>query len=351
MIPSLFNTGLFSKPPTGGTVGGWKELGRTTLGSTADSIDVSSLADKRYLMCLNDFKPSGATQNFQRFNNDSGSNYAYRLSDNGGADATGVSQANNYWYGYGTSGIPEFTVAYIANLSANEKQSIQSTIQQNTAGAGTAPQRREGVNKWANTTSVIDQITMINTGAGDFNTGSELVILGWDEADTHTDNFWEELASVTSVSSGANIDSGVFTAKKYLWVQAWFQGTGGTVAPWLRLGNTTVDSATNYAWRHSGDGGVDSTGTTASSCPMAAAADDDPIFVNMFIINNSSNEKLVYGHTINQNTAGAANAPRRSEFAAKWDNTAAQCDIVGFFDNGGTGNFATDCQIKVWGSD
>ena len=28
--------------------GGWKELGRTTLGSAGDIIDVTSLADKRY---------------------------------------------------------------------------------------------------------------------------------------------------------------------------------------------------------------------------------------------------------------------------------------------------------------
>ena len=36
----------------GAGVGGWVELGRTTLGSGADSIDVSSFADKRYLMLL-----------------------------------------------------------------------------------------------------------------------------------------------------------------------------------------------------------------------------------------------------------------------------------------------------------
>jgi hypothetical protein len=37
--------------------------------------------------------------------------------------------------------------------------------------------------------------------AGTFNTGSQkLVVLGWDPADTHTSNFWEELASVELVT-------------------------------------------------------------------------------------------------------------------------------------------------------
>jgi len=351
LIPSLFNTGLFSKPPTGGTVGGWKELGRTTLGSTADSIDVSSLADKRYLMCLNDFKPSGATQNFQRFNNDSGSNYAYRLSDNGGADATGVSQANNYWYGYGTSGIPEFTVAYIANLSTNEKLSIQSTIQQNTAGAGTAPQRREGVNKWANTTSVIDQITMINTGAGDFNTGSELVVLGWDEADTHTDNFWEELANVTAVGGTETFETDTFTAKKYLWVQAWIEGD--TTNRGLDL-YVNSDTAANYSQRYSDNGAADGTATSIKQMLYGGGnSTTEKFFMNAFIINNSANEKLGIAHVHNLITAGAATAPTRRETVGKWANTSSQITKVGFKNREATTgqNITAGSRLVVWGSD
>ena len=32
--------------------------------------------------------------------------------------------------------------------------------------------------------------------------GTEVVVLGWDPTDTHTDNFWEELGSATDLASG-----------------------------------------------------------------------------------------------------------------------------------------------------
>jgi hypothetical protein len=42
-----------------GGIGGWVELGRTTLGSAGDDITVSSLADKRYYMFLTSALNSG----------------------------------------------------------------------------------------------------------------------------------------------------------------------------------------------------------------------------------------------------------------------------------------------------
>ena len=77
---------------------------------------------------------------------------------------------------------------------------------------------------------------------------------------------------------------------------------------------------------------------------------DLPIFWNIFIINNASNEKLGIFHGVRQNTAGAGNAPRRFEMVGKWNDTTNQAGIVGF-DNTGTGDYNTNCTMKVWGSD
>jgi len=70
----------------------------------------------------------------------------------------------------------------------------------------------------------------------------------------------------------------------------------------------------------------------------------------MFIINNSSNEKLVISHTVQQNTAGAANAPRRIENVGKWANTSNQITEIDI-DNTGAGSYDTNSKLRVWGSD
>ena len=66
---------------TDAIAGGWKEVGRTTLGSVGDTISVSSLPAKRYYMILQNILDGGGGSNttWNRLNNDSGSNYARRI--------------------------------------------------------------------------------------------------------------------------------------------------------------------------------------------------------------------------------------------------------------------------------
>ena len=327
----------------GGAVGGWVELGRTTLGSAGDNITVSSLADKRYYMVLGDFYKTGSAMNaLLRLNNDTGNNYAIRWSDNGGGDRTGVSK--NYALlgdGSGSTLYDQFAVAYIANLSNKEKLVISQGTRPNGTGAGNAPTRREGVSKWANTSATINRIDAWNPDAGSFDTGSEVVVLGWDPADTHTNNFWEELASV-EWSSGGTIDTGAFTAKKYLWVQLYFKGNSGVYSRF------NSDSGSNYAWRFSHNGGSDGTITSTTGFLSNFGFGSQPNFMNMFIINNSANEKLVISHINYQSTAGAGNVPSRSEQVHKWANTSSQITSIQLVT--AAGNF-TGGQIKVWGAD
>ena len=320
-----------------GSVGGWVELGRTTWAS-GNSINVSSLPDKRYYMILNYSDSASNYNNIYRFNSDTGSNYAWRRSINGGTDSTSTS----------TTIIPsnsvsyddfQFTTSYIANLAGKEKLVISHGTDSSAVGAGTAPDRNEIVGKWVNTTDPIDEITMTTTSAN-YNLG-EVVVLGWDPADSHTTNFWEELADV-EWSSGGTIDTGSFTAKKYLWVQLYFKGNSGV---YTRFNS---DSGSNYAWRYNNNGGTDATQTSITGITSNFGWGNEPHFINMFIINNSSNEKLVMSHMNFQNTAGAGNAPSRSEQVHKWANTSSQITSMQLVT--GSGNF-TGGQIKVWGAD
>ena len=332
----------------GGGVGGWVELGRTTLGAASSTITVSSLANKRYYMVLNNEIGRNAlnTDGLYRLGSgsvDTGSNYARRISIDGGADITSVSQTGGYHY-YNAV-LPRFDVSYIANYSTKEKLIQSCGMLQNTAGAGTAPTRQEHVAKWANTSNSLDTVSFNTGGADTFNSGCEVVVLGWDPADTHTTNFWTELASVSGTGSGTTLDSGTFTAKKYLWVQIYFNAST-TFVPQFRFNG---DTATNYADRYSVNGGAD--GTDVSSAGYyPSASTTSPQLINTFIINNSANEKLCISHVADRAAAGAANAPNRAEAVGKWANTANQITSLIFSSVSGAATLTSTSIMKVYGS-
>jgi hypothetical protein len=341
--------------------GGWKEVARTTLGSAGDVLNVSSIPDKRYYMVLSDFQDSGNIQPALRLGNsslDSSANYRERWSTNGGSDVT---QSNTYhvqWVDVTGKTKPIFGVNYIANKSGKEKLGISHIMNNGGNGAGNAPARQESVFKWTGT-SLMDILGYNNLGNGDFDTDSEVVILGYDPDDTHTTNFWEPLADINATGSQSSFDTGTFTAKKYLWIQFYWKATFTGAYTTMRVGNTTLDSGSNYAWRWSNNGGSDSTGVNKSDgwYPVSGQGSDSAtdyyVFGNMFMVNNASNEKLGICHTNRWDGAGATNANARSEVAVKWANTTNQIDIVGLERAGGgaSGNYDTESFIKVWGSD
>jgi hypothetical protein len=327
-----------------GGVGGWVELGRTTLGS-AGNLDISSLPDKRYYMFLNETLGTGYSA--VRFNTDTGTNYSRRVSVDGASDSTATSQTL-LQVGEG-DGYPGFNVGYIANLSAKEKLLMSwNTEAQTGAGAANAPSRREFAGKWTNTASAISTMNNYNPadGSGHFVSGSEAIVLGWDPADTHTTNFWQELASVNASGSSTNLSSGTITAKKYLWIQCYTEGTGGDI-----ITTFNNDTGSNYTRRYSIDGGADGSDVnqTAIDNMHNAGLPNDDAFSNWFIINNSANEKLIMGHSVQNGSAGAGTAPPRLEFAGKWTNTASQITEIDF--DSSSGNFGSNSIIKVWGSD
>ena len=332
-----------------GSVGGWKELARTTLSGSATSVDVTGLADKRYYMVLYNMIDNGTNTQFvtNQFGNgsfDTGSNYAERGSSNGAADFSYTGQA--YWNTSGGDQVcPELTVQYIANKSDKEKLGISHSCGAQADGAGTAPNRREHTGKWANTSNVIDRIRATTAyGSRTYGTGSEVVVLGYDPDDTHTTNFWDELASVTASGSSANLSSGTITAKKYLWIQAQYsKSSNGTLTTTFNN-----DTGSNYSFRKSTNGGTDATFTGQAS--IAEGYSQSQIaFLNMFIINNASNEKLVIAHTVLADGTGAGTAPTRIEYVGKWANTSNQITEIDLDSSGG--NFDSHSMIKVWGSD
>jgi|11BtaG_2_1085332.scaffolds.fasta_scaffold00800_6 hypothetical protein len=333
-----------------GSVGGWVELARTTLGSAGDTISVASLPDKRYYMLLTDNRPSGNLNVGHRAGNgsiDTGSNYAKRPSINGASDITTHVNNNNFLETDGLNHTDNmFSVNYLANKSDKEKLGIGHCVRQNTAGAGNAPNRTEYVGKWANTSVVIDTLQTINFGSGDLASGSELVVLGWDPSDSHTTNFWEELDSTTTTTSGT-IQSGTFTAKKYLMYQIVGKKASGsgTGSPRFQFNGDTGSNyaqrnsinGTDYAYANQASANIGGDGNTAGEMAMFTG----------FIINNAGTEKLFLGHSAFGNTAGAGQIGNRGEIACKWANTSDQITSIHCMNL----NFDAGAIMKIWGAD
>ena len=242
-----------------------------------------------------------------------------------------------------------FHIGNISNLSTEEKLTILHSVYQRTAGAGTSPERQELVGKWTNTSASISSMLWKNTDSGSYDTGSELVVLGWDDSDTHTTNFWEELDSVTLSSTNANLASNTFTAKKYLWIQMYLRWDDKSGDGLITFNG---DTGTNYSDRHSYNGGSDATSVSSPNFKINSSTIKTSALVNIFTVNNSANEKLSIMHVNGVYTAGAGTAPdRRLESVSKWANTSSQITSMNVQSVEGGAVFNPGTTIKVWGSD
>jgi len=340
--------GTAAEIPTIGGVTGWTELGRTTLSSAGDTIDVTinNAADYPYLMILQQTFPSSTSiQERTRVNSDSGSNYASRQSISGGSDFTNTNRNNGYEYGDGQNHPNNFSVTYVNNIADQEKLAIHHWIGADT-GAGTAPIRAESVGKWANTSDLITTWNAYNANSSaDFAAGSEVVILGSNPSGGGSTTAWQELADVELTGTASVIDSGTITAKKYLWIQ-FFKVSSGDSNFYLEFNS---DTASNYARRYSGNGGSDGTNTSAAYLMPAQSGGDYDVLFNGFIVNKSDKEKLLTGETANANAEDSANAPMRREVVGKWANTSSQ--ITNIKIKTATNNFASGTRMVVWGFD
>ena len=222
-------------------------------------------------------------------------------------------------------------------MASKEKLIIFQAGEAAGSGAGSAPERFEQFGKYSQTSTPLTAIGLNATS--NYAAGSELVILGWDPTDTHTDNFWEELASV-NITSGSQMTA-TFADKKYLWIQFYYEVS--TTSSELFFNN---DQGNNYARRYSNNGGSDGTTVNTPAITTNFGFDTNPHYGSMFVVNNSANEKLVIANLTMQMGSGAATTPQRTELVSKWVNTSSQ---INRFDITNTGTFSR-CICKVWGS-
>lgn len=155
----------------------WEELGRTTLGSAGDTITVSSIPARKYLKVLVYTINSGQLSMSFRLNNDSGNNYATKRADNGGAGAAATSQSQVFVSTGADSASMRCTID-IFNPSGVYKNG-RFLFWSNYTNVTNAPNFADGAFTYASNTQVT-RIDILNSGTGDFDTGSEVIVLGHD---------------------------------------------------------------------------------------------------------------------------------------------------------------------------
>ena len=159
---------------------------------------------------------------------------------------------------------------------------------------------------------------------------------------------WELLGSTKLTSAGDIITVDNLTAKKFLYVQYFIIPSGSLDNISARFND---DSGSNYARRYSTDGGADGASTSLNKLRFRSGGAVSNTFFGEFpIINISDEEKLVISHQVRNNTNGASNAPSRAEMVGKWANTSDQITRIDLIQDG-SGDFAADSELVVWGTD
>jgi hypothetical protein len=79
--------------------------------------------------------------------------------------------------GIGTASGDSFVTWHIINKADKEKLVMGEGIS-NTTGAGNAPDRREIIGKWANTSAQITSIKVKENGSGSWDSGTTLTVFG-----------------------------------------------------------------------------------------------------------------------------------------------------------------------------
>jgi hypothetical protein len=342
------------------SVGGWKEVGRVSLSGSSSSVDLSS-NNKRYYMVLCTGITSSTNGDYQiEYNGDaSGGDYNNRTSFNGGGDyqENGV----NYLRPLGTTAnLPFFDVNYVANKSNKEKLVLGRAVQSNGTGTGTSTLTRSiYVGKYTNTSSAINEIKA-KLRVGTFSSG-ELVVLGYDPDDTHTDNFWEELASVTLTADSRLIDSGTFTAKKFLKFAVYNTAKASGNNYYMFFNN--IESGTTHSGRSNANGRNPTSTSAKSDYELAGSngfiINHDPsssgsttqLYSTGYIANTSGEQKLSINETVTgwTNATNASQAPARFQTVDK-ATTTDQITSIQFGQSSGT-TVGAGSVIKVWGHD
>ena len=157
----------------------WGKLGSDTLTGTNVNMTTGAFTQKKFMNILYYSIPTSSMTPVWSFNNDSGTEYAARDSRNGGSDALNTSGGGHNMAPAMPDITPSVVVMYQNNIATEEKLTIAFICFQNTAGAGSAPQRVEFTGKYTETTNPITDMD-VTANTSTFAIDSNLSAFGTD---------------------------------------------------------------------------------------------------------------------------------------------------------------------------
>lgn len=157
---------------------------------------------------------------------------------------------------------------------------------------------------------------------------------------------WAKLDSTTLSSASDSMTTATFVSKKFIQILAnvFNSGTISTVSRF------NADSGSNYSSRFSENGGADATDINATVALIGSQSYTEPVFTVSYMVNISTQEKLIISFLVGQSTAGAGTAPIRNETVAKWVNTSNGVTSVTRL-NQATGDMAANTNMMTLGTD
>ena len=158
----------------------WAKLTTKNADGSTSNINTDTFTTSKFIVNLIHILGTPSGYSFYRFNGDSGSRYAQRASSNGASDGTSVNRTNQDLE-INDSITPNFVVSYICNILGQEKLYFGFTVQQSTAGAGTAPLRIEAAWKYVPSPDAnITSSSITNSTPSNYLVNSNNTVLGTD---------------------------------------------------------------------------------------------------------------------------------------------------------------------------
>ena len=331
----------------------WVVLGRKSVPSPTKTwnTDVFTSAGYDNLMILFEWKTDTTNaDSAMRFNSNSGTHYASRLS-HGGGTSYGYTNKDEMLLQGTIADYQLFLVMHCTNIADKEKMvhsrvvSDRPTSPVQYGSVGGVPHRVEGSHKWSNTSDNITSLYLDNIQPSSqiFSyTEGEVIILGQKSTGVDGSGKWQELGDVSGAGASNTALSVSFTAKKYLWVQIHStsaSGHGGEL-----IFNDTGNS--EYSMRINQEGSEYLDNYSMNYLRMNSSGSAYERWINMFILNKSNEPKLATYEVCESVTDGEGIAPTRSEMVGKWNNNA-QINKITL----GAKTYDTTTTMKVWGFD